>query len=134
MSLNMPYKKYIENSILTSNPEELTLMLYNGLIKFITQAQLAIEEQDMEKAHNCIIRAKKILFTFENTLDMKYEVSKDILPIYEYMCKRLTDANVKKDKNILTEILYFAKELRDTWSEVMRIAGHQGRVPQKDRG
>lgn len=125
MSLNMPYKQYRENSAFTSSPEELTLMLYNGLVKFIMQAQFAIEERNMEKAHNCIIKAKRILLNFENTLDMKYEVSEGMLKMYEYMYKRLTDANMKKDRNILEEVLVFAREMRDVWSQAMKIAKHR---------
>lgn len=124
MPLNMPYNQYKENSIFTSSPEELTLALFNGLVKFIMQAQLAIEEKDMGKAHNCIIKSKKILLNFMNTLDMKYEVSKGMLTLYEYMYKRLTDANIKKDRDILEEVLGFAKEMRDTWFQAMKISKH----------
>ena len=121
MSLNMQ-KQYTTNSIFTSSPQELTLMLYNALVKFIMQAQHAIEKQNIQTAHNCIIKAKKILLNFQNTLDMKYEVSESMLSMYEYIYKRLTDANIKKDANILAEVLIFAKELRDTWSQAIKIA------------
>jgi len=124
----------METSIFTSSPEELTLMLYNGLIKWIMQAQLSIVGKDMGKAHDYIVRAKKILLNFENTLDMKYEVSKSLLSMYEYMVKRLTEANIKKDTGILAELLILAKEMRDTWSQAMKIAKHPGRVLPKSGG
>lgn len=126
MALNMQYEKYFENSVLTSSREELTLLLYGGLVKFIMQAQLAIDGHDTEKAHNCIIKAKKILISFQNTLDMKYEVSKDLFMLYEYMYRRLTEANIKKDKEMLGEVLGFAKEMRDTWVQAMKLAKHTG--------
>lgn len=126
MSMNMPYDKYLENSILTSSPEELTFMLYNGLTKFIMQAQYAIDAHTIEKAHSCIVKAKKILIYLENTLDMKYEVSNSLYMIYEYMLKRLTEANIKKDKAILEELLGFAKELKDTWTQAMKLAKRHG--------
>ena len=107
-------------------------MLYSGLVRFITQAQLAIEGKDMGKAHDCIVKAKKVLINFVNTLDMKYEVSNSLLPMYEYMIRRLTEANIKKDGTILEEILGYAKEMRDTWSQAMKIAKGQGEgFPQK---
>jgi len=127
MLLNTPYNQYKENTVVTSRPEELTLMLYNGLVKFIMQAQLAIDKHDFEKAHSSIVRSKEILICFENTLDMKYDVSKDLLGMYEYMYKRLTEANVKKDKAILEEILGFAKGLRDTWAQAMKIAKNKNK-------
>ncbi|HEX3029891.1 MAG TPA: flagellar export chaperone FliS, partial [Clostridia bacterium] len=67
---NNAYNQYKENSVYTAAPEELTLMLYNGLVKFIMQAQMAIDERNIEKSNNCIIRAQNILYEFQNTLDM----------------------------------------------------------------
>jgi len=125
MMINTPYEKYQESSVFTASPEELTLMLYNGLVKFILQALFALDKKDMEMAHASIVKAKKILINFQNTLDMKYEVSKGMMIVYEYMYKRLTDANIKKDKKILEEMLGFAKDMRDTWSQAMKIARSQ---------
>lgn len=125
MALNKAYEQYKENSIFTASPEELTLMLYNGLIKFIMQAQMAIDENDMEKAHNSNLRAQDIIMEFQATLDMKYELSRGLMALYEYMHRRLIEANIKKDRDILEEVLGFARELRDTWQQAMKIAKRQ---------
>lgn len=109
-------------------------MLYNGLIRFIMQAQHAIKQEDMDKAHGCIVKAKKILINFENTLDMKYEVSKALLPMYEYIIRRLTEANVEKDNAVLEELLGYAKEMRDTWFQAMKLSKSQGRRLSAGRG
>ena len=124
MALNKAYDQYKQNSIYTSTPEELTLMLYNGLIKFVMQAQSGIAEMDIEKASNSIVHAQDIVVHFRNTLDMKYEVSQGLDALYEYMYRRLVEANIKKDQEILAEILGMAKELRDTWAQAMKIAKH----------
>ena len=125
MALNKAYNQYKENSVYTSSPEELTLMLYNGLVKFIMQANTAIDNKDIEKANKSIMRAQDIILYFQTTLNMKYDVSKGLGLIYDYMYRRLMEANIKKDKEILNEILGFAKELRDTWSQAMKLAKHQ---------
>jgi len=130
MSLNKAYELYKENSVFTSTPEELVLMLYNGLIRFIMQAQHAIEEDDIIKAHQAIMKAQNILAYFQATLDMGYEISNNLNMIYDYMYRRLVDANVKKDKDILEEVLGFAKELRDSWTQAMKIAKQQNRHQQ----
>lgn len=130
MVSNNAYNQYKENSIHTSSPEELTLMLYNGLIKFIMQAQMAVEGKKLDKASNSIIRAQDIILEFQNTLDMKYPISQSLTLLYDYMYRRLIDANLKKDKDILDEVLGFAKELRDTWSQAMKIAKQQGNPQQ----
>lgn len=127
---NKAYNQYRENAIFTSTPEELTLMLYNGLIKFIMQAQAAIDEKDIEKANNSIIRAQEIVLEFQATLDMKYEVSNNLMLLYDYMYRRLMEANIRKDKDILGEVLGFAKELRDIWAQAMKIAKKQSRVKE----
>jgi flagellar secretion chaperone FliS len=125
MLMNNAYSKYKENSVFTASPEELTLMLYNGLVKFIMQAQLSVEEKSLEKANRSIIRAQDIIMEFQTTLDMKYEISQNLALLYDYMYRRLLDANIKKDKAILEEVLGFAKELRDTWAQAMKIAKTQ---------
>jgi len=122
MAVNKAYDQYRENSVFTSSPEELTLMLYNGLIKFIMKGRQAVEEKDIEEANRCIIRAQEIITEFRNTLDQKFDISKSLDLIYDYMYRRLLEANIKKDGAILDEVLGFAKQLRDTWSEAMKIA------------
>ena len=89
------YSMYKQNSIMTSSPEELTLMLYNGLVKFIMQAQKAIEEKDIQKANESIKRAEDIISEFQATLDMQYELSKGLAMLYDYFMDRLVDANMK---------------------------------------
>jgi len=116
------YNTYKMNAIMTASPEELTLMLYNGLVKFIMMAQKAIEDKDIQKAHDSIIRAQRIIEEFQATLDMQYELSKGLMMMYDYMHDRLIDANIKKDISILDEVLRYAKDLRDTWAKAMKIA------------
>jgi len=129
MALNKAYNQYKENSVFTATPEELTLMLYNGLVKSIMQAQNSIEHNEVERAHNSLVRAQDILQYFRNTLDMKYDLSEGLDALYEYMIRRLAEANISKDLAIINEILGMAKELRDTWSQAMKLAKH----PQKPR-
>ncbi len=131
MMVNNGYNQYKENSVYTATPEELTLMLYNGLVKFIMLAQSAIDGKNIERANNSIIRAQDIVREFQVTLDMKYEVSKHLDNIYDYMYRRLIQANIKKDKDILEEVLGMAKDLRDTWTQAMKLAKRH--VPSTDQ-
>lgn len=91
------YAQYNNSKILTASPAELTLMLYDGAIKFNNIAIMAIEKKDIEKAHNNIVKVEKIINEFRATLDSKYEISKDFDRVYVYMLQRLLEANVKKD-------------------------------------
>jgi flagellar protein FliS len=124
MLSNNGYSQYKESSIYTATPEELTLMLYNGLVKFLMQAESALDSQNIEKSNTGIIRAQEIIKEFQATLDMNYEISNSLDLLYDYMYRRLVEANLKKDKDIVEEILGYAKELRDTWAQAMKLAKH----------
>ena len=115
------YAAYANSKIMTASPAELTLMLYDGAIKFCNIAIAGIEKNDIEKAHNNIIKVDRILNEFQVTLDYKYEVAKDFNNVYTYLRKRLVEANVKKDIEILEEVLKHLRTMRDTWKEVMAI-------------
>ncbi|MFZ5354304.1 MAG: flagellar export chaperone FliS [Bacillota bacterium] len=120
-----PYQQYQQNTVYTATPQELTLMLYNGLVKFIKLAIQGIEEKNIEKANNNIIRAQDIVTEFMCTLDMQYEISNSLMALYDYMNRRLIEANLKKDKAVAEEVLGFAEELRDTWAQAMKIVKQQ---------
>ena len=118
---NNPYAAYQNSKIMTASPAELTLMLYDGAIKFCNIAVAAIEKNDIEKAHNNIIKVERIINEFQATLDHKYPVAKDFDNVYNYLKRRLFEANVKKDAEILEEVLKHLRTMRDTWKEVMTI-------------
>ena len=120
MALQNPYAQYNQNRILTASPAELTLMLYEGAIKFCNIAIMAIEKGNLEKANINIIKAQRIIEEFRATLDMKYPVAQDFERVYVYLQKRLIEANMNKDKEILEEINTHLRSMRDTWKEVMR--------------
>lgn len=122
MSLNKAAYQYQQSSVFTATPEELTLMLYNGCIKGIRFAGLAIDDKNYEKANYYICKAEAIIRELRNTLDMKYEISENLYNLYTYFLNRLIEANVKKDKSILEEVLHFVEEIRDTWSQAMKQA------------
>ena len=120
---NSQFQQYTNSKVLTASPAELTLMLYEGAIKFCNVAIVAIEKGDMQKAHTNIMKAERIIDHLRVTLDMKYPVAEDFERIYEYVGGRLVQANMQKDSTIIEEVLMHLRSLRDTWKEVMRING-----------
>jgi len=117
-----PYSKIEDNAIYTASKEELTLMLYEGALKFINQAIDAAGRADLQKANNLLIRVEDIIREFQITLDFKYEISNQLNSLYDYMHHRLIEANMKKDIGIMTEIRDMLREFRDTWKEAMSTA------------
>lgn len=119
MAFNNAASIYQKTNINTATPAELTLMLYDGAIKFCNIALAALEKKDYEKCNLNIQKAKKIIVEFRSTLDFKYDVAEDFERMYTYIYAVLTDANVKKDSEMLKEALNRIREMRDTWKEVM---------------
>lgn len=131
MALNKAVYQYQQNSIMTATPEELTLMLYNGCIKGIRLAKIGLEDKDYEKANLYMCKAQAIIRELRATLDMKYDISKNLYELYTYFLDRLIEANIKKESSILDEVEQFVSDLRDTWAEAMKDArikqaGHNG--------
>lgn len=112
-------QEYNRNKILTASPAELTLMLYEGAIKFCNIALIAIEKQDYEKVNINIKKAENVITEFKVTLNHKYLVAKDFENVYNYIYSLLVDANIKKDTEILNRALDEIRGMRDTWKEVM---------------
>ena len=116
------YNKYRNNVIMTVSHQELTLMLYDGALKFCRQAIMVIEEDKIKEAHDYIVRVEDIIEEFQATLDKKYEISSNLELLYDYIYRRLVEANIQKDKDILEEVYGLIKELRDTWKEAMKLS------------
>ncbi|MBR1476929.1 MAG: flagellar export chaperone FliS [Lachnospiraceae bacterium] len=126
MAVQNPYAQYSNNKIMTASPAELTLMLYEGAIKFNNIAEVAIEEKDVPKAHNNIVKTQNIISYLRNTLDMRYSVAQDFERIYSYLDRRLVEANIHKDAEILKEVNDHLRAVRDNWKEVMRVNREKG--------
>lgn len=125
MAFNQAYAEYNRNKVLTASPAELTLLLYEGAIKFCNIAIIGLEQNDMEKVHNNIIKVENIIEEFQATLNHKYLVAEDFDKIYKYIYNLLVEANIKKDKELLEQALTELRGMRDTWKEVM-VKAKQG--------
>lgn len=119
MAANKQYQAYQNNAVNTASSGELTLMLYNGCIKFMNQAIKDINGKNYEAKNTNIQKAQNIIQELMITLDPKIEISNQLLPLYEYMLFQLKEGNVKNDVTLLEEVLGFVIEFRDTWKEVI---------------
>lgn len=124
-ALKNPYDKYTNNSIFTASPEELTLKLYEGALKFCNQAIVAVENKEYEKANELILKIQTIIREFQLALDRSYEISNNFASLYTYIHERLIIANIKKDLEILNEVRDLLRNFRDMWKEAMALAKQQ---------
>lgn len=125
MAINNPYQTYKQNTVVQSTPGELTLMLYNGCLKFLNQAKKGIETNDIEVKNTNIQKAQNILRELMVTLDLSQPVSKTMLPLYEYMVHLLVEANIHNDVAKIDEVMGYATEFRDTWKQVIQLNRQQ---------
>ncbi len=116
------YANYTRNKIMTATPAELTLMLYEGAIKFCNIAIAAIEQNNRDKMYNNILKVEDIITEFQVTLNFDYPVANDFNNVYNYLQRRLREANMTQDKEILEEVNTHLRTMRDTWKEVMKLA------------
>ncbi|WP_100333219.1 flagellar export chaperone FliS [Bacillus alkalisoli] len=125
MAMRNPYKTYQENSVSTASPGDLTMMLYNGAIKNIKLAKQAMTEKNISEKHTQLMKAQAIIREFMVTLNMDVEISKSLMAMYDYMNRRLVEANTSNKVEILDEVEGLLVELRDTWKQVIQINREQ---------
>ena len=113
---------YRQQRILNAPPEHLTLMLYNGCLKFIDDGRAFLEQKNYEEANNSLQRAQRIISEFRLTLNFDYEISHQLLPLYNYVYDRLVEGNIKNDLAQIDEAKGIITELRDAWFQAMKTA------------
>ncbi|MCY8424044.1 flagellar export chaperone FliS [Bacillus vallismortis] len=120
MAIQNPYTAYQQNSVNTATPGELTLMLYNGCLKFIRLASQAIENDDMEHKNENLIKAQNIIQELNFTLNRNIELSNSMGAMYDYMYRRLVQANINSDMSMLAEVEGYVTDFRDAWKQAIQ--------------
>ena len=138
MQKNPGVRDYRSTQILSSRPERLILLLYDGAIKFIHQGQQALEKEQLEQAHNSLIRAQNILVELMGSLNFEKggEIASNLFRIYEFMHYTLVQANIKKKPEPLGRICEQLKQLRESWFQALKNeeSGKETAAPGKNTG
>ena len=121
MATNNPYQQYKQNTVDTKSPGELTLMLYDGCLKFIRRAEEAIQNKNIEVKNENLLKAQNIIRELMLTLNTDVAVSQDMMAMYDYILNQLVEANMKNDLDALKEAAKYTEDFRDTWKEVIKI-------------
>jgi flagellar secretion chaperone FliS len=116
-----PYQSYQQSSVMTASPQELTLMLYNGCLKFIRLAKKAMAAQKFEEKNTNILKAQKIVQELYVTLNPEIELSSGMGQLYDFIHQRLVDANLQNDLAALEEAEGLMLEFRDAWKQAMEL-------------
>lgn len=123
MYASNPYNAYKQNSVNMASKEQLLLMLVDGAVKYTKVARIAIEKKDIQRAHKELVRVQDIFTELIITLDRNGgSFVNDLLNLYEFIKRKLVDANIKKDVEIIDEVLPLIEDIRDMWHEVSQKA------------
>lgn len=117
------YNVYKNNSINHSSKEQLLLMLTDGAVKFVKIGKQAILDKDIEKCNNVLQRTQDIFLELMVSLDQKGgDWAVQLYKVYQFINDKLAEANMKKDIEILDEIIPLIEDIRDTWHEAYKIS------------
>lgn len=128
------YAQYQNTRIMTASPAELTLMLYEGAIKFGNIAIVAMQNNEPATAHENVVKVEKIIQNFRDTLDRKYSIWEDFEKVYAYLLRRCHEANIAKDPAIMEEVVKHLRSMRDNWKDVMKkVASDRNNLAAQNR-
>ena len=122
--MNQYVKQYQKSSIETASREQILIMLYDGAIQFLNKAKVAMQNREIENAHNNLIGAQNIIQEFINSLDREVapQLAENLTSLYEYFLRRLVHANIKKKVEPIDEVLGYLKSLKATWEQAIVLA------------
>jgi len=129
-----PFAHYQQNAVLNAGPGQLVLMLFNGILKFVKQADLALENGDLPRAHNALVRAQDIVSYLRETLNTDFKIGQDLDALYDYIYNRLVQANLKKEREMLAEVDRMVRELKEAWSQALKSRSAPEQEPAKREG
>ena len=124
MQGNNAYNAYKNNSINHASKDQLLLMLVDGAVKFAKIARQAMVDKDIQRTHENIIKTQNIFYELMTSLDVSKggEWAKSLMSVYDFINRRLMDANIKKSVDIMDEVIPLIEDIRDTWHEAYRIS------------
>lgn len=120
MMMSKQVQAYQNNTVNTASGPQLTMMLYNGCMKFIKQGMKDLEEKNYEAKNTNLQKAQSIIQELMLTLDQDVEISQQLLPLYDFIHHQLQQGNLKNEMSYLQEALEFVTEFRDAWKEIMK--------------
>ena len=115
------YNAYKNNSINYASKEQLLLMLVDGAVRYVKQGKDAIINKDMGKAHISLIKCQDIFSELMISLDTaNNQWAESLYKVYGFIKEKLVEANLKKNIDVIDDIIPLIEEIRNTWHEAYR--------------
>ena len=121
MSYERASQAYTQSAVLSASPEQLVVLLYDGAIRFLNQAQLAMQQEKKEIARERLLRAEDIINELNNSLDVESggEIADSLRSLYLWMKRQIMQSLIQQDPEPLSECLQQLLELREAWSSAL---------------
>lgn len=126
---------FLEHRVSTADPIELIGMLYEHALHTTREARLSLASRNIPARAAAISRTVSILGELEGSLDHSAggSLSRNLATLYQYMRKRLTQANLEQEDAPLAEVESLLKTLSEGWSTIRPArAAEQPAQPAQD--
>jgi flagellar protein FliS len=125
--VNAQAQNYLRTRVMTATPEQLQMMLYDGAVRFAEQARVALEKKDYETSYSLLSRTQKIVSELSGSLkpSVAPELCGKLAGLYNFVFRKLVEANVSRDIPALDEALKVLRYQRETWSLLMEELAKQ---------
>ncbi|SHI10527.1 flagellar export chaperone FliS [Ferrimonas marina] len=119
-SLKAYNKVNIDSQAAVASPHKVVQMLLGGSIQKLLQAHLAIEQEQLGKKGELISRTIEIVAHLQAALDFEQggEIAQNLSAMYDYIVRRLAEANANNDKAILLEVVDLLKTVKEGWDAI----------------
>lgn len=111
---------YKQNQIQSASPKDLIILLYEGSVKKIRLAELALEDGKLDLVNKNLIKAQDIISELQHTLNMDAggEVAESLNTLYDFLLNELYQANIHKDQSKMILVREKMAELLESWKEI----------------
>ncbi len=124
MNTAIAYQRYKEQEVSTANPVGLVVMLYNACIKRLKLAQMSLDKKDFSETNTHLKRAQDIISELVASLDLRYQIAKDLMSLYDFMLREIAKINITKNGEDIEPLVEMLSGLRDTWVQVGKTCGN----------
>lgn len=118
-------QNYLRMRVMTATPEQLQMMLYDGAIRFSEQARIAMEARQFDQSYATLVKVQKIVVELVGSLkhDQDAVLCGKLASLYNYIYRKLVDANTHRDLGALDEAIELLKFQRETWGLLLDKLG-----------
>jgi flagellar protein FliS len=119
-------QSYRDSAVLTASPEQLVVMLYDGAVRFLRQAEVAMNEGAYLHSYEKLGRGEAIIDELLATLNMDSgEIAERLQAIYVFSKKTLIEARLQRNAEKITHVIALLGSLREAWAKLAEQANAQ---------